>query len=294
MRLGVVVLPNHYYCGVPDLRVLARKRENWARRSALPGISIDLDDQARSLRKVCLPFEPEYRGNQVYHEACTSDCGPGFGYIEAQALYAFIRHYKPRLAIEVGSGVSTFCMLGAAARNSRECDRVTRFISMEPYPRPWLRSAPISLIDKPVQDVPLEVFESLGPGDFLFVDSSHAVCTGGDVNFLVLEVLPRLRPGVLVHFHDIYLPYDYPRDALCTLSQAQETALLHAFLIGNSGVRIVFSLSHLHYDCKDVLHEVFPEYRPQRDQEGLTDACYKPFAEIPEHFPSSTYLQIIG
>ena len=80
-----------------------------------------------------------------------------------------------------------------------------------------------------------------------------------------------------------------------TLSQAQETALLHAFLIGNSGVRILFSLSHLHYDRKDALRgEHSSEYRPQREQDGLRDACYKPFEEIPEHFPSSTYLQIVG
>src|SRR5947209_618282 len=100
MRLGVVVLPNQYYTCVPDQRVLAANRQRWAPRSALPGIRIDVDDQVRRLREVCLPFEPEYRGNQLYYQACGSDCGPGFGYIEAQALYAFIRYYKPSLAIE--------------------------------------------------------------------------------------------------------------------------------------------------------------------------------------------------
>ena len=214
MRLGVVILPNHYYTGVPDLKTRCTTRERWAYRSALRGLGIDLEGQVRRLREICLPFQPEYRGNELYRNACGSDCGPGSGDIEAQALYAFIRHYKPSVAIEVGCGVSTYCMLGAAARNSNESSLATRFISIEPYPRPWLRNAPVSLIEKPVQDVPFEVFESLGPGDFLFIDSSHAVRTGGDVNFLVLEVLPRLKPGVLIHFHDIYLPYDYPRDAL--------------------------------------------------------------------------------
>jgi hypothetical protein len=120
----------------------------------------------------------------------------------------------------------------------------------------------------------------------LFIDSSHIVRAGGDVNHVILEVLPRLAPGVLVHFHDIYLPYDYQRDLLQTFLHNNETSLLRAFLIFNARFRILFSLSMLHYDCPAGLREVFPEYRRQSDRNGLRDEHFDP----QEHFPSSTWL----
>ena len=293
LRLGIVVLPNHYYTGVADLNELARTRNLWARKSSMRGVECDLDGQANRLRKVCAPFETEYRGNRVYREAVQSNSGPGFGYVEAQALYAVVRHIKPSRIIEVGSGVSTRCTLAACARNREDTGDDPKVTCIEPFPRPWLRDARVEMIEKPVQSVEPALFESLEPGSLLFIDSSHAVRTGGDVNYLVLEVMPRLKPGVIVHFHDIYLPYDYPRTATATLSQAQETALLHAYLIGNHAVRILFSLGQLHYERPLALEEVFPEYRPQRDRDGLCDESYDPFDEVPEHFPSSLYLEIV-
>ena len=122
------------------------------------------------------------------------------------------------------------------------------------------------MIRSEVQCLGFDLFEALEPGSLLFIDSSHTVKVGGDVNYLILEVLPRLRAGVLVHFHDIYLPYDYARNALTGLEHPQETVLLHAYLIGDRNVEILFLLSHLHYDRRDCLLEVFPEYRPPRHE----------------------------
>jgi hypothetical protein len=151
----------------------------------------------------------------------------------------------------------------------------------------------INLIPKNVQTLPFEVFRQLQEKDFLFIDSSHAVKPGSDVNYLILEVLPRLSPGVVVHFHDIYLPYDYSPAVLQTFLHWMETSLLRAFLIGNSRAKIIFCQSHLHHDCKDVLKEVFPEYNPRWDKDGLLDAGCKPFENLSdEHFPSSTYIQM--
>lgn len=294
LRLGVVILPNHYYISIPDLNALARTQNVWARRSELRGIDADVDGQARRLVEICGPFEPEYRGNRAYLDACARGAGPGYGYIEAQALHGVVRHLRPRTIIEVGAGVSTACILDAVARNEREGAERCEVISIEPYPRPWLRGAPVRLIERAVQEVERELFDGLGARDLLFIDSSHAVKVGSDVNHLILEVLPRLRRGVIVHLHDIYLPYDFPRDALATLSQPQETALLHAYLIGNPNVRIVFSLSMLHYERRDVLKQGFPEYSPQRERGGLQDPSYRAFDEIAGHFPSSIYLEILG
>jgi hypothetical protein len=99
MRLGVVILPNHYYTGVPDLKVLGATREHWACRSALRGLSIDVEGQVRSLRDICLPFEPEYRGNELYRKACESDRGPGFGYLAGCGKTSFVAKFLLRTPI---------------------------------------------------------------------------------------------------------------------------------------------------------------------------------------------------
>jgi hypothetical protein len=293
LQVGVAILPNHYYVGIPDVNALRRTTDTWARRSELVGVASDIDGQVTRIREVCTPFEPEYRGNPFYKDAVSSGCGPGFGYVEAQALHGVLRHFKPRKIIEVGSGVSTRCMLAATAMNEHEGAPRCDIICIEPHPSPWLESAEIRLICSEVQCLHFELFEALEPGSLLFIDSSHTVKVGGDVNYLILEILPRLRAGVIVHFHDIYLPYDYARNALNSLEHPQETALLHAFLIGNQNVEILFSLSCLHYDRQNCLVEVFPEYRPELDENGLCEGGYGRFITARGgHFPSSTYLRI--
>jgi hypothetical protein len=167
-------------------------------------------------------------------------------------------------------------------------------ISIEPHPSDRLKQlSQVNLIQSPVQTIPMETFESLERNDVLFIDSSHTVKPAGDVNFLVLEVLPRLKPGVVVHFHDIYLPYDYPRDTLQTFFHGMETSLLHAFLIFNTHAEIIFCLSQLHYGRSEILGEVFPQYSPEGDDRGLRLPQLKAFQTSEQHFPSSLYIQII-
>jgi len=298
IRIGIHVLPVHYYSPVPNILELAKTKEIWAKKSQLPGITINLDDQVANLERICLPYQREYAGNRVYLEGVANHFGPGFGYIEAQALHAVIRHYKPRRIVEVGSGVSTHCMLAAAKMNEKETGESASITCIEPYPSKKLKELAtlkqVELVSRQVQTVPLEVFTSLEYNDFLFIDSSHTVKPGGDVNFLILEVLPRLQTGVIVHFHDIYFPYDYQRSVLRTFFHWAETSLLRAFLIFNDRAKIIFCLSHLHYERQDALKGVFPEYSPQGDENGLQLEKYKPFDQIPEHFPSSIYIQMLG
>jgi predicted O-methyltransferase YrrM len=289
LRLGFHVLPDHYYVAVPNILELEKSRHAWARKSELPGIPVDLDEQARLLRRVCLPFSSEYVGNAIYREAVALQFGPGYGYVEAQALHAVIRHYRPERIVEVGSGVSTHCMLAASACNQQESGRRSQMTCIERYPSPRIRSlAGITLLPEKVQSAPRDLFAALRKGDLLFIDSSHTVKPGGEVNYLILEVLPRLNPGVLVHFHDIYFPYDYQPDLLETFLYFSETSLLRAFLIGNQQARILFCLSHLHYERQEALRELFPEYDPWPDTDGLRDRPYRP----QQHFPSSLYLEI--
>ncbi len=288
LRCGFHLIPDHYYASLPNILDLERTRESWAGRSELPGISIDVDEQVESLTAVCLPYKAEYLSNAIFKEA-VSRLGSGYGYIEAQVLHAVIRSYKPRRIIEVGSGVSTYCMAAASRLNSAEGGSPCHIMSIEPFPSDGLKAlSGIILKQVQVQSVPVEAFTELEQNDLLFIDSSHAVRPGGDVNYLVLEILPRLRPGVVVHFHDICFPYDYQRDLLHTCLFSSETSLLRAFLISNDRVKILFSLSLLHYDRAAVLKTLFPGYDPQPSTDGLRSDASGP----DQHFPSSIYLQI--
>ena len=138
------------------------------------------------------------------------------------------------------------------------------------------------------QDIDLEAMTGIGAGDLFFVDSTHTVKPDSEVNRIVLEVLPRLPKGAFVHFHDIWFPYDYPRDLLDeTLFFWNESALLHAFLIDNVRYEVVVSGSSLHYGAQDRLREIVPGYVPDADRDGLRQS------DAPRaHFPGSTYLRV--
>jgi hypothetical protein len=177
------------------------------------------------------PRASEYHTRNVY-----------FGYVSAAAMHAMIRHFRPARVLEVGAGYSTRVIAAAARMNASDGSPV-EVTAVDPYPDPVLRAGlpgVSRLIASPVQSVDLETLTGLEPNDILSIDTSHAVRTGGDVVFLYLEVLPRLKPGVLVHIHDIFLPEEYPKDWLRRRFFWNEQYLLQAFLIGNSGFEVVW------------------------------------------------------
>jgi hypothetical protein len=127
-----------------------------------------------------------------------------FPRLDAAAAYAVIRATKPRRIVEVGSGHSTRFMARAVADGRLE----TRITAIDPAPRASLAGLDIEWLQSPVQRVP--AFPALGAGDILFIDSSHQLTPGSDVDFLLNAVLPLIPAGVRVHFHDIFIPDDYP------------------------------------------------------------------------------------
>lgn len=292
IRFGVYVLPVHYYASVANVLQLEMERERWAKKSALPGVSFDLDSQAACLIATCLPYQEEYAGNPLYREAVHEGFGPGYGYIEAQCLHGFLRHTRPQRVVEVGSGVSTYCTVKALRRNQEQTGESFSVTCVEPYPSDALKALDgITVLPQSVQSVTARVFDQLGRGDFLFVDSTHTVVPGGDVPHIILEVLPRLRPGVLVHFHDIWLPYDYACNTLITYFQWMESAMVHAYLVDNARVEILFCLSYLHHERPEAIAEVFPEYDPESLIDGLL-ASGRPLGYPTRHFPTSLYLRV--
>jgi Methyltransferase domain len=257
-RRGFHVTPVHFYQPIPDTQELPEAL--WNRPSKLAGINMNAAMQLDLLRK----YFPEFRAElEAFPAEPTGD--PARFYLnnglfdgmDAFIAYCVVRHFHPRLIVEVGSGFSSLILGEALARNNG-----ASLICVEPYPQDFLRNSFTglgSLIETKVQDVGLELFSRLASGDILFIDSSHTVKIGGDVNYLFLEVLPRLEPGVIVHIHDIFFPFEYRRDWVMNEFRFwSEQYLLQAFLTFNSEFEVLIANSYLSHYHEEVLKAAFP------------------------------------
>jgi hypothetical protein len=126
--------------------------------------------------------------------------------LDAALLYYFVTTLKPRTYLEVGSGVTTLF----AARAKRDHRLATRIISIDPEPRSEVDAVCDEVIRSGLETTDLSVFSGLQPGDIVFIDGSHRSFMNSDVTVFMLDVLPLLKPGIVIHFHDIHLPFDYP------------------------------------------------------------------------------------
>jgi hypothetical protein len=125
------------------------------------------------------------------------------------------------------------------------------------------------IVREPLQDVDLAVFERLERNDILFIDSTHVLKTGSDVQLEYLEILPRLASGVIVHIHDIFLPAEYPKAWLTDEHIFwNEQYLLQAFLAFNKGFEVLWAGSFMHLNHSDKLRDSFPGYAPERSWPG--------------------------
>jgi methyltransferase family protein len=236
--------PGHYYSPIPHRSDIAARIDSMGEwPPAIPGIALN-DTGQRDLLETFetfyreLPF-PEKRspGCRYYYDQSF------FCYADAIFLYSFLRHFQPRRIIEVGSGFSSAVILDTVERFASTPPAMT---FVEPYAdrlKRLLRSGDevaATIIEKKVQDVPIGVFRALQAGDLLFIDSSHVVKCGSDLHFLMFEVMPALPPGVFVHFHDIFYPFEYPTDWLLSGRYWNEDYFLRAFLSFNDAWEICF------------------------------------------------------
>jgi hypothetical protein len=179
-------------------------------------------------------------------------------------------------------------------RAARDASHAMQIVCVDPFPSDYLKresaAGSIQLLAEPAQTVDLNVLTDVGDGDLLFIDSTHTIKVGSEVNRLIFEVLPRLRAGAMVHFHDILFPYDYGRVILNTLFFGRESSLLYAFLLNNSKYRIAASLSMLHYARSAQLQELLPHYKAAANDHGLEIAGKQADGG---DFPSSIYLSVV-
>jgi predicted O-methyltransferase YrrM len=278
------ILPRHFYSEIPDMRVLKRTTQ-WKSPRSFERIESEIEAQVKWVDECTRAYRGSLSQFAVHRAAVEMNgSDEGYGEVEADFLYCFIRARRPGKMVQIGCGVSTaVCLL--AARDEGYSPRIT---CIEPYPTDFLNreaaAGRIELVAKKLEDAWIGCIGELGEGDLFFVDSSHTLAPAGEVNLIILEMLPRLAPGVYVHFHDIYFPYDY---APITLSSAiffwHETALLYAFLLMNSEFEIAASFAMLYHRRLDDLAGFFPDMKPQAFDAGLS---------IGEgQFPSSIFLR---
>lgn len=265
-RLGVHVTPVHFYQPIPDTRRLPA--DVFDRRSELPGVDMNEAGQL-ALLETLARFRDEYA---AFPKAPTGDstrfhlANDSFAAVDAELLWGVLRETKPRRVVEIGSGMSTLLAAEALRRNAADGGPAAELTAIEPYPAPWLKSLPgIRLVEKPVQEVPLEELTRLEAGDVLFIDSTHVATIGSDVVYELLEIVPRLKPGVLVHLHDIFLPYEYPRHFVTGLRVFwNEQYLLQAFLAFNRSFEVLAAANWLQRTHPQALAAAFPSWTADR------------------------------
>jgi predicted O-methyltransferase YrrM len=283
-RLGFDILPRHFYSEIPDIRVLRNSAE-WKKPRSFFGIRGDIDAQVAWVDQCTAEFRTKLSGFEIHKAAVRMNgSDEGYGEVEADFLYCFVRSQRPAQIVQIGCGVSTaICLLAA-----RDEGYSPKIICIEPYPTEFLKresqAGTIELVAKKVEEVGSECAGRLSAGDLFFVDSSHTLAPAGEVNLIVFEMLPRLVAGTYVHFHDIHFPYDYSPDTLSTsLFFQHETALLYAFLLMNDHFEVLASLGMLHHQRLSELMRFFPNMIPRTFDEGLTLKK--------GHFPSSIFLR---
>jgi hypothetical protein len=286
-HLGLNILPLHFYSGIPDIRDL-KGTDYWKTPRSMVGVDgVDVESQLAFVRECCSDSLIARQETSGIYERCSTENGQaGYGKVEADFLFCFIRTKKPGKIVQIGAGLSTAVILLAA----KEAGYTPEVVCIDPYPNKFLRDAheqrQIELIPRKAQLVEVDLLTDLPDNGLFFIDSTHTVKPGSEVNYLILEVLPRLPVGSWVHFHDIYFPYDYPRNLMSTnLFFPNESVLLHAFLTDNQKYALRVSLSMLHYERPSELQRLLPNYRPSKNVHGM--------ATSEGDFPSSVYLQAV-
>ncbi len=241
--------------------------EVWERPRPMPGLELDLERQLELIsgelrpliEELDVPLLPRADRLELHLD------NPWYGPMDAHLLYAVIRRLRPRRVLELGSGFSTLFIHRALEANRREQPQAQiRHEVVDPHPSPalgQLRDA-VTLRAEPAAGLEAEAFSQLQDGDVLFVDTTHVVKPGGEVARLVLEVLPALAPGVVVHFHDIFIPFAYPRVFYDRYNvHWQEQYLVQAFLAFNPNFEVKLSNHALWRLRRDQVAPLFPGLR---------------------------------
>lgn len=276
--MGYAVVRRDFYSPLVETRTLPD--DLWTRAAPTPGLDLDLDGQLafleRRLSTLIAEFRPPLHAGRPPLQATNAPTrfhleNPMYGPMDAHLLYAFVREMRPKRVLELGSGYSTLVIQEALSRNARDGEAATHEV-VDPYPSPLLEGSEAQLLIHRQSAAAVEParFQELEDRDILFVDTSHAVRPGGDVVRIVLEVLPTLGAGVVVHVHDIFRPFEYPR-VLYDLFDVhwQEQYLVQALLSDNPGFEILCANHALWRLRRERVLPMFPGLREGMEPSGF-------------------------
>lgn len=252
----------HYYSPIVSVDDIERRATDIWKNIEVDGVTgIDLhaEAQVRLVKELSayykdLPFSETKEGKLRYFFG-----NYYYSYTDGIILYSMMRHFKPERIIEVGSGYSSALMMDV---NELFFDNKIELNFVEPYPERLSSlmtekdKQSSKIIEKPVQAMETDYFKKLKKGDILFIDSSHVSKCGSDVNYILFEILPILNSGVLIHFHDIFYPFEYPKDWVLEGKNWNEDYFLKAFLMYNGEFQIKIFSHYLHVHHKEAFTDM--------------------------------------
>ncbi len=265
-KARLFVPPGHFYSPIVDT---ASIKPRWPamvdRAQELPGI--DMRDEAQlefwsdveNFAGEC-PFpDQKTKGMRYYYD------NPAYSYGDSTILYTMIRRLKPKRLIEIGSGFSSMCALDTI---DHFLDGGTSVTFVEPYPQlleDLMTKADRSrctIIPSNVQDVDIDLFRTLEADDILFIDSTHVAKTGSDVLWEIFKILPTLKPGVAIHIHDMFYPFEYPKEWVLEQNRSwNELYIVRAFLMHNPNYVIEFFNNYFAHRYKDAVENSASPFR---------------------------------
>jgi hypothetical protein len=265
-NIGIFPIQNHYYEPLFDDRQLSSPLHS---ERSLPGINLNINFQLNFLTFLSKRDElirlDLYRASNNIDSFCINNGSFESG--DAEFLYQFIRHIKPKKIIEIGSGNSTKISHMATDKNRSESKHECVHICYEPYEQQWLSSRPgITVRRELIEKSNIDWANELSAGDLLFIDSSHIIRPQGDVLMEYLEILPQLKAGVYIHVHDIFTPRDYPKSwVVDDVRFWNEQYLLEVLLSNTNRYEIVASLNFLKNNYYVELKSVCPYLTEDRE-----------------------------
>ena len=255
--------PGHFYSPIPDIDDVRRGagRDAGPSANAVPGVALNEEGQVR----LCREFAEVY-GEMPFPEQPRPDCryhldNEWFAYGDGIILYSMMRTFAPARIVEVGSGFSSAAMLEV---DDRFFGGRTRLTFIDPHPerlRGLLGAADPArcrIIEAAVQEAPLDPFAELAAGDLLFIASSHVAKSGSDLLHLVFTVLPALPSGVLVHFHDILWPFEYPQLWYGQGRAWNEAYFVRALLQDSAAFEVLYFNSFMEAVHRDLVSDLLP------------------------------------
>jgi hypothetical protein len=253
------ITPAHFYSPIPTTYELGP--EVFDKIYDCTGIDWNMSGQQANLEEFHAKYYNEYKPTVNIAR---------FSQVDSFILYSFIRERKPAKMIEIGSGESTKVSLAALEMNKKE-GSTCEFYAIEPYPEKFLRdihSSDVTLISKKLQEVDIDLLTS---ADLLFIDSSHVSKVGSDVNYEILEIIPKLKVGALIHWHDIMIPTNYWKRWIDNGNMFwNESYMVHSFMLFNKSFRVVWASRYLQIKYPDELRKCFSYFSPEDDNQQIT------------------------